>query len=70
MHLLMEEEDQEVLFHHVFQTKIFDTIAYLQSGNSILSNRFDKIESVKNSAELTQFYNKHTLQIQSMKNQK
>ena len=30
MHLLMEEEDQEVLFHHVFQTKIFDTIAYLQ----------------------------------------
>ena len=30
MHLLMEEEDQEVLFHLVFQTKIFDTIAYLQ----------------------------------------
>ena len=30
MHLLMEEEDQEVLFHHVFQTKIFDTIVYLQ----------------------------------------
>ena len=30
MHLLMEEEDQEVLFHHVFQTKIFDTIAYPQ----------------------------------------
>ena len=30
IHLLMEEEDQEVLFHHVFQTKIFDTIAYPQ----------------------------------------
>ena len=29
MHLLMEEEDQEVLFHHVFQTKIYDTITYL-----------------------------------------
>ena len=30
MRLSMEEEDQEVLFHHVFQTKIFDLIAYLQ----------------------------------------
>ena len=28
MHLLMEEEDQEVLFHHVFQTKILDSTAY------------------------------------------
>ena len=27
MRLSMEEEDHEVLFHHVFQTKIFDTIA-------------------------------------------
>ena len=30
MHLLMGEEDQEVLFHHVSQTKILDSTAFLQ----------------------------------------
>ena len=30
MRLSMEEEDQEVLFHHVFQIKILDSTAYLQ----------------------------------------
>ena len=29
IHMLPEEEGQEVVFHHVFQTKILDSTAYL-----------------------------------------